>query len=89
MTRQARMGAVLEAAFAPLQMSIEDESHRHAGHAGASDAGETHYRVVLVSETFTNLSRVERSRVVHNVLTGEFEGGLHALSLSLRSPGEI
>ena len=89
MDRRARMGAVLAEAFAPLRMTIEDESALHAGHSGARDAGETHYRVALVSEKFTNLSRVERSRIVHNVLTGEFEGGLHALSLSLRSPGEM
>ncbi len=89
MNRHARMTAILEAAFAPLQMTIEDESARHAGHSGAREGGETHYRVALVSESFTNLGRVERSRRVHNVLTGEFEVGLHALSLSLRSPGEM
>ena len=89
MNRQARMSAVLEAAFSPLRMTIEDESHRHAGHSGASDAGETHYAVTLVSEKFTALKRVERSRIVHSVLKGEFEQGLHALSLSLRSPDEM
>ena len=83
------MDATLTQAFAPLRMTIEDESARHAGHSGASQAGETHYRVAIVSEKFTDLTRVERSRSVHNVLTGEFEEGLHALSLSLRSPGEI
>ncbi len=82
------MTAILEQNFAPVRMTVEDESARHAGHAGASSAGETHYNVTLVSERFTALSRVERSRIVHNVLKGEFEQGLHALSLSLRSPNE-
>ncbi len=88
MDRRARMQALLEQNFAPLHMAVEDESARHAGHAGASSAGETHYNVTIVSEKFSALSRVERSRIVHSVLKGEFDQGLHALSLSLRSPIE-
>ena len=88
-TRLARLEAVLTAAFSPLALTVQDESSRHAGHAGARTGGETHYHVTIVSKNFINLSRVDRSRIVHNVLKGEFEGGLHALSLSLRSPGEM
>ena len=83
------MRAILSQSFSPLHLAIEDESARHAGHAGAAAGGETHYNVTIVSEKFAALSRVERSRVVHTALKGEFDRGLHALSLSLRSPDEI
>ena len=51
--------------------------------------GRTHFNVAMVSARFSGLSRVERSRLVHEALGAEFEGGLHALSLALRSPSEI
>ena len=88
-TRIARMETVLTQSFSPTILRVEDDSARHAGHAGARDGGETHYSITIVSEKFTNLSRVDRSRIVHNVLTREFELGLHALSLKLRSPDEM
>ncbi len=92
LTGQGRLGrleAALRRDLAPALLVVEDESARHAGHAGARDGGETHYRVEIVSEKFANLSRVARSRLVHELLKGEFDGGLHALSLKLRSPGEM
>ena len=89
MDRRARMETMLRESFAPQHLAIEDDSARHAGHSGASAQGETHYNVAIVSEKFTSLSRVERSRFVHSVLKGEFDHGLHALSLSLRSPDDL
>ena len=86
--RQARMDATLRAAFTPLHLAIEDDSSRHAGHAGATPGGETHYTVTIVSEKFAGLSRVARSRAVHAALDAEFASGLHALALTLRAPGE-
>ena len=88
-TRLFRIEAVLRHDLAPLALHVEDESARHAGHAGARAGGETHYKVSIVSEKFAGLARVDRSRLVHTLLKGEFDRGLHALSLSLRSPGEI
>ncbi len=88
LTRQERLRAALTAAFAPLELDVVDDSAQHAGHAGASAAGETHYTVRMVSATFTGQNRVARSRVVHARLGAEFASGLHALSLSLRAPGE-
>ncbi len=85
-TRAARMEALLRAEFAPTALSIVDESARHAGHAGAAPGGETHFNVRLVSNTFTPLNRLARSRAVHHALRSEFLRGLHALSLQLRSP---
>ncbi len=86
--RQDRLRAALEAAFAPLSLEIIDDSARHAGHAGAQPGGETHYSIRLVSAAFAGQSRVARSRAVHDVLADEFRDGLHALSLTLRSPAE-
>jgi BolA protein len=86
--RAARIRARLEAGFAPCQLAVADDSARHAGHAGAGDAGETHYRVDLVSAAFRGLARVARSRAVHAALAEEFATGLHALALRLRTPEE-
>ncbi len=58
----------LTEALAPTQLAIIDESHRHAGHAGARPEGETHFRIEIVSAKFAGLSRIERQRLVHQVL---------------------
>ncbi len=87
-SRAARLEQVLSRAFSPTQMRVVDDSAHHAGHAGAQPGGETHYTVLLVSETFRGQNRVARSRAVHAVLEAEFAGGMHALSLILRTPEE-
>ena len=88
--RRSRIAAIVTARFAPVRMAIDDESARHAGHAGVGDAsgGETHYALLLVSAAFEGQTRMQRSRLVHEALAGEFRTGLHALSLRLRTPGE-
>jgi BolA protein len=87
--RAERIRNILTRAFAPARLDIVDDSARHAGHAGAAGgASETHFSVAIVSDVFTHRSRVERSRMVHEALAGEFAAGLHALSLHLRSPSE-
>jgi len=87
-TRAARLETVLSHTFAPTLLRVVDDSARHAGHAGAQPGGETHYNVLLVSEAFRGLTRVARSRAVHAAVAAEFAGGLHALSLTLRTPEE-
>jgi BolA protein len=87
-TRADRIATRLTEAFAPALLRVEDESARHAGHAGAAPGGETHYAVLLVADAFAGQSRVARSRAVHAALAAEFAGGLHALSLRLRTPAE-
>lgn len=69
-------------------LRVQDDSARHAGHAGAAAGGQTHYSVLLVSDSFRGQSRVARSRAVHAALEAEFAGGLHALALRLRTPEE-
>jgi BolA protein len=79
----------LEAAFEPEQLAIEDESHQHAGHAGARPGGETHFRVYLVASVFKGVSRVERQRRVYQVLADEMQDRVHALALSVKAPDEV
>jgi stress-induced morphogen len=86
--RAARMREVLTAAFSPVVLKVQDDSAKHAGHAGAAPGGQTHYSVLVVSEGFAGLSRVERHRRVNAALQAEFADGLHALALTLRTPQE-
>jgi BolA protein len=83
-----RLRAKLEAAFAPETLAIEDESSRHAGHSGAREGGESHFRVRIVSAAFKGLSRVERQRLVYAVAAEEIDAGLHALALTTLTPEE-
>lgn len=86
--RQNRIETALRERFAPVALSVVDDSAKHAGHAGAAAGGETHYSALVVAAGFAGQSRVARSRAVHDVLAAEFAGGLHALALTLRTPDE-
>jgi BolA protein len=85
---QERIVARLTAALDPILLDVVDESDHHAGHAGAREDGGTHYRVRVVSARFERQSRVERHRLVYDLLTAEFADGLHALALVAKAPGE-
>ncbi len=78
----------LTQAFSPQELEIIDESHLHAGHAGARDGGESHFRVTVVSDAFAGKSRMERQRAVYGVLADELKGPIHALSITARTPEE-
>lgn len=78
----------LTAAFAPAELSVEDESAKHAGHAGSRPGGETHFRVRIVASGFAGLNRVERHRRVNAVLQSELRERIHALALTTLAPGE-
>lgn len=71
------------------RLEITDESHLHAGHAGARPGGETHYSVTVVSSEFAGLSRVARQRRVYALLEAEFETGLHALTVHALTPDDV
>jgi len=88
MGRRERIIAGLEAAFAPTGLEVVDESHLHAGHAGARPEGETHFRVRITSAAFAGRSRVDRHRLVNAALDAELATGLHALSVQALAPGE-
>jgi len=76
--------------LAPLRLEIIDESHRHSGHAGvsASEGGETHFRVEIVSAGFAGRSRVDRQRLVYGLLSEEMNNPIHALSIAAQTPDE-
>jgi BolA protein len=75
-------------AFAPESLDVVDESDQHQGHAGHQPGGETHYRVYIVSEAFRGKSRVDRHRMINAVLAAELAGGVHALAIHAKAPGE-
>ena len=90
------MGAVattidnkLRQRFAPARLKIEDESHKHRGHVGHREAGETHFHVEIVSAAFEGQSRVARQRLVYDTLKDDLApGGIHALGLTTLTPAE-
>jgi BolA protein len=89
------MGAISEAirtkliaAFQPTRLEIEDDSARHAGHAGARQGGESHFNVVIQSQAFAGVNRVARQRKVYHALAEELAGPLHALSVKALAPDE-
>lgn len=82
-----RIEAALRAALEPTEFLLQDDSHLHAGHAGAREG--SHYTVRLVSERFTGLNRVARHRLVYDVLKVQMQAGIHALVIDARAPGEV
>lgn len=78
----------LIAGLAPESLEIVDESARHAGHAGAHPEGESHFRVSVVSAAFAGLGRLERQRLVNDLLADLLRERVHALALRCRAPGE-
>ncbi|MBI1245535.1 MAG: BolA/IbaG family iron-sulfur metabolism protein [Alphaproteobacteria bacterium] len=83
-----RIRTKLEQALAPEQLDVIDDSHRHAGHAGANPLGESHFTVRATSAAFAGKSRVDRQRLVYGLLAEELADRVHALALVLRAPGE-
>lgn len=89
MSMQAWIADTLTRELAPTHLSVLDESHQHAGHAGSRPGGETHFRVDVVASAFTGKTRIQRHRVVNDLLAEAFSvRGLHALAIQARAPGE-
>lgn len=78
----------LRAAFDPATVEVVDESHLHAGHASAPEGGESHFRVLIVSEAFAGKTRVDRHRMVNQVLKADLDDRVHALALKTLTPDE-
>lgn len=78
----------LETAFAPSSLQIVNESHLHHGHHGSPGTGESHFRLHIVSDRFKGKGRVERHRMVNEVLKAELAGVIHALAVKALAPGE-
>lgn len=86
--RRDRIVARLTAALSPTSLAVDDRSERHRGHGGWQEGGETHFSIEVVSSAFAGKSRLDRQRLVNDLLAAEFEGGLHALSIRAKAPGE-
>jgi BolA family transcriptional regulator, general stress-responsive regulator len=83
--REQQLRSRLEARFAPSLLTIEDESHLHAGHAGAA-GGHSHFRVVIVAEAFRGVSAVARHRLVYAAVDDLLKTDIHALSIEASPP---
>lgn len=89
MSRKEQIDGRLRAAFAPVHLTVTDDSHRHAGHGGARPEGETHFSVEIVSDAFAGKSRLERHRMVNAALADELvPERIHALAITARTPAE-
>ncbi len=88
MSVKDRITATLTEALRPESLQVSDESHQHAGHAGARPGGETHFRVRVTAEAFGGKSRIERHRMINALLATELRDRVHALAIEARAPGE-
>jgi BolA protein len=82
------MRQCLEGALRPTRLDIVDESHLHAGHNPEARAGETHFRVLVVSPEFAGKSRLARHRMVNELLADQLATKVHALAIHAYAPGE-
>ncbi len=83
--RARRLHDLLVTRFAPLELNIEDESHLHAGHAGAA-GGQSHFRVRIVAEAFRGVSPVARHRLVYAAVDDMLKTDIHALAIEALPP---
>ena len=86
-SRVSTLEARLRAALEPTSLEVIDDSHRHAGHAGAAD-GRGHFTVIVVSERFRGLPVVRRHRLVYEAVGDLMTTDVHALSIQALAPGE-
>jgi BolA protein len=84
MSRQQRIQSKLTATFNPVHLEVSDESHMHS----VPEGSESHFKVLVVSEIFREMKRIDRQRRINALLADEFNSGLHALSLHTWSPEE-
>ena len=73
-------------ALAPERLEVRDDSHLHAGHAGAREG--RHFSVRIVSARFDGVSRIGRHRLVYDALQSLIPRGVHALAIDARAPDE-
>jgi BolA protein len=88
MSAEDRMREKLMVGLAPIRLDIINESELHAGHRSSPGTGESHFRILVVSDTFRGKSRVDRHRIVNELLADELAGRVHALALKTYAPGE-
>ena len=86
-SRIDRLTDRLRTAFEPDLLEVVDDSHRHAGHAGAAD-GRGHFTVLVVSKRFAGLNTLRRHRLVYESVGEMMTTDIHALSIQALAPGE-
>ncbi len=86
-TRLERLADRLNRAFDPENLEVVDDSHRHAGHAGAAD-GRGHFTVLVTSPRFAGLGTLKRHRLVYEAVGDMMTTDIHALSIQAFAPGE-
>jgi BolA family transcriptional regulator, general stress-responsive regulator len=89
MTISASITQKLTSSLSPSHLEVINESHLHAGHQEKfNGAGETHFRIRIVTDAFTGKNRIDRHRAITGLLTEELAGELHALAIEASAPGE-
>lgn len=83
MSREQRIRSTIEESLQPVALGVENESHQHSG-----PATESHFKVLVVADIFAGKSRIERQRLINDLLKDEFTSGLHALTQRLLTPEE-
>lgn len=88
MSAEQSMREKLIIGLSPIRLDVVNESELHAGHRSSPGTGESHFRILVVSDAFTGKSRVERHRMINALLSDELAGRIHALALKAYAPGE-
>ncbi|MFV0367344.1 MAG: BolA family protein [Hyphomicrobiaceae bacterium] len=88
MSAEERMREKLMIGLSPSRLDIVNESELHAGHRSSPGTGESHFRILVVSDAFAGKTRIDRHRIVNELLADELAGRIHALALKTYAPGE-
>lgn len=88
MNLERRMREKLMVALRPTRLDVVNESHLHAGHASSPGTGESHFRLLIVSDAFAGKTRIARHRLVNDIVGDELRDGVHALAIKALAPNE-
>ena len=80
---------LLQKRFNPTQLTITDESHKHAGHHAAPSGGQSHFHIIITASEFATLDRLGRQRAIYETLDHLLKGPVHALSIKASTPEKI
>lgn len=78
----------LKLGLEPMHLDVINESEFHAAHRSSPGTGESHFRIVIVSEKFSDVPRLQRHRMINEILADELAGKIHALAMHAYAPGE-
>ncbi|PIR39085.1 MAG: BolA family transcriptional regulator [Alphaproteobacteria bacterium CG11_big_fil_rev_8_21_14_0_20_39_49] len=88
MTIFDRINRKLNEQLSIFKLKVEDESHKHQGHAGYIEGGETHFKIEVVTDDFIGKSKVARHKTIYKILGQEIEDRIHALSVTALTKDE-